>query len=44
MRLRLPLNQALLVLRSHVYMTGRPILDLARDIIDHRNPPDLTPT
>ncbi|CAM5578546.1 GAF and ANTAR domain-containing protein OS=Streptomyces rimosus subsp. rimosus (strain ATCC / DSM 40260 / JCM 4667 / NRRL 2234) OX=1265868 GN=SRIM_019640 PE=4 SV=1 [Streptomyces rimosus subsp. rimosus] len=43
-RLRLPLNQALLVLRSHAYMTGRPILDLARDIIDHRNPPDLTPT
>ncbi|MER7653733.1 MULTISPECIES: ANTAR domain-containing protein [Streptomyces] len=41
-RLHLPLDQALLLLRSHAYSTGRPILDLARDIIDHRNPPGLT--
>ncbi|MEU6966084.1 GAF and ANTAR domain-containing protein [Streptomyces chrestomyceticus] len=41
-RLHLPLDQALLLLRSHAYTTGRPILDLARDIIDYRNPPGLT--
>lgn len=33
----IPLDQALLLLRSRAYTLGRPIIDVARDIIDRRD-------
>ncbi|GAA1367048.1 ANTAR domain-containing protein [Streptomyces beijiangensis] len=35
-QLELPLSQALLRLRAHAYSTGRPITDMAHDIVNRR--------
>ncbi|WP_442785681.1 ANTAR domain-containing protein [Actinacidiphila sp. DG2A-62] len=35
-QLSVPLPQALLRLRAHAYSSGRPLTDVAQDIVDRR--------